>query len=325
MRGTPVRRRFISLFRVIDSGTRNLFRNAWLTTAAIAVMTVTITVVGSAVIANYALQEAIEVASRDLTISVFLRDEASEQIRQDLEAELVGNQHVDKAYFKSKGEALADFQEANADNQKLLEGIALANGNPLPASYEVFMNDINQYQEILDIASADKYSDLVRETNDNETSRDAFNGFIRTQEGINSAGVILGGVFGAIPILVIFNTIRMAILTRSDEIEIMKLIGATPNYIRGPFLVEAMMYGAIASSISLALIYSFVVPFAKQFLEDESATVAAKFDTIFPDGVVTYFTEQWLTVGLITFAVGVGLGFISSSVAMAKYLRLRRW
>lgn len=325
MRGISFRRKIITLFRVANTGLHNLLRNAWLTTAAIAVMTVTLTIVVSAVIANYALQEAIEVASRDLTISVFLRDEATEIQINQLQEELKASEYVDEVYLKSKAEALADFQSANADNKKLLDGIALAEGNPLPASLEVFMNDINEYETVLGIATNDQYVDVVRETNDNETSRNAFNGFISAQDRINGASLILGAIFAAISILVIFNTIRMAIFTRSDEIQIMKLIGATPGYIRGPYLFEAMMYGLIASILGLSVVYALTLPFAKRFLEQEISGEAVAFDGLFTNGVVTFFTEQWLIVFACTIAIGMILGATSSSFAMAKYLRLKRW
>lgn len=326
MKGSPFRRKIINAFRIANTGLHNLLRNAWLTTAAIAVMTVTITIVMSAIIANFALQEAIEVASRDLTISVFLKDNADEDVRMQLESEIEGSEFVESVYFKSKAEALTDFQQANADNQQLLDGIALAEGNPLPASFEVFMSDINEYQTILDIANQDQYSEVVRETNDNEISRDAFNGFISAQERINGGSIALGVVFGMISILVIFNTIRMAIFTRSNEIEIMKLIGATPNYIRGPYLFEAMMYGFVAAIVSVSIVYTATLPYARNFLDQrEVSGQATQFDTIFPDGVVNYFSDQWYMVLIFAIAGGMLLGFVSSSVAMAKYLRLKKW
>lgn len=326
MRGLTLKRKLISLLRIANSGLHNLLRNAWLTTAAVAVMTVTLTIVISATVANFALQEAIEVASRDLTVSVFLKDGAPGELQNELQRSLLQDENVDDVYFKSKEEALTDFQQANADNQLLLDGLAIAEGNPLPASLEIFMTDINQYEQVLSIANDQKYADVVRETNDNEKSRDAFNGFISAQENINKASIVLGIIFGSISILIIFNTIRMAIFTRSDEIEIMKLIGATPNYIRGPYLFEASMYGVIAAILSLSIVYAGTVPFARRFLDQEGGLAGATtFDSIFPDGVVVYFTESWHMVFLLTLATGVLIGFMSSSVAMAKYLRLKRW
>ena len=294
-----VRRRLITLFRIANTGAHNLLRNAWLTTAAIAVMTVTLTIVMSAVIANYALQEAIEVASRDLTVSVFLKDDTEQSDRTELQNALLANENVDEVYHKSKAEALKEFQNNNSDNPLLLEGIAISGGNPLPASFEVFMSDINEYQAVLEIANSPTYEDLVRETNDNERSRDAFNGFITAQDAINQASIILGAIFGSISVLVIFNTIRMAIFTRSDEIEIMKLIGATPGYIRGPYLFEASTYGVIASVLSLSVVYGLTLPFAKRFLEQESGSAAVQFEGIFP-GRSSYLLHRELANSIWT-------------------------
>jgi len=325
MKSNSVRRKFITLFRTMNTGLHNLVRNTWLTTAAVAVMIVTLTVISGAVLANYALQEAIEVVSRDLTISVFLQDDSSEQLQNELENRIASSEFVDEVLFKSKADALSDFQVTNADNLDLLNGLAIAGKNPLPASFEIFMNDINEYQAVLDIANDEAYVDVVRETNDNETSRKAFNGFIATQDNLNKAGLVLGVVFGSISILVIFNTIRMAIFTRSDEIEMMKLIGATPSYIRGPYLFEAALYGFIASIVSFSIIYALAVPFARRFAERETAVGNIEFDGPFPDGVALFFDEQWILVLIVMVLIGVMLGLMSSSVAMAKYLRLKKW
>lgn len=325
MKGPGFKRRIITFGRICNTGLHNLFRNAWLTTAAIAVMTVTLTIVISATVANFALQEAIEVASRDLTVSVFLKDDAPEEKQDELKSRLKEISFVDEVYYKSKTEALTDFQERNQGNAELIAGLSLTEDNPLPASFEVFMNDINEYDTVLAIANDPAFVEVVRETNDNQSSRDAFNGFIGAQESINRASIVLGIIFGSISILVIFNTIRMAIFTRSAEIEIMKLIGATPNYIRGPYLFESAMYGVIAAIVSLSVVYAVTVPFARRFLEDEGGGGSITFDTIFPDGVVTYFSENWYMVFALTIAAGVLIGFVSSSVAMAKYLRLKKW
>ncbi len=327
MNRTTMRRKVIQLFRIANTGLHNLVRNAWLTTAAIAVMTVTITIVISAVVANFALQETIEVQSRELTISIFLEDGSAQSPLEDqLKQEIESNEFVDSVYHKSKEEALSDFQDQIADNDTLLEGLALAEGNPVPASFEVFMSDLNEYQQILDIASSDEFSEIVNRTNDRKIARDAFNGFTSTQERINGASIVLGGIFGSISILIIFNTIRMAIFTRSDELEIMKLIGATPNYIRGPYLFEAMMYGFVAAIISISTVYTVALPYAKTFQSDQQVVSGGvQFDGIFPDGVVAYFTEQWYMVLILAIVGGMTLGLLSSSVAMAKYLRLKKW
>ncbi len=322
-----LRRRIITLFRIANNGFHNLFRNTWLTTAAVAVMMVTLTIVISATVASFALQEVIEVASRDLTVSIFLQDSAPSKLKDQLKTELEAKDYIDHVHFKSKAEALVDFQTDNADNQYLLDSLAIANTNPLPASYEVFMKDINNYQEVLGVANSATYVDVVRETNDKQAkkSQNTFNRFIGLQENINKVGIALGIVFGLISVLVIFNTIRMAIFTRSNEIEIMKLIGATPGYIRGPYLFEASMYGFVAAIISLSIVYGATVPYAKRFVEPYLSKGDVVFEGLFPQGVVSYFTDNWLKVFGAMILGGVMIGSISASVAIKKYLRLKKW
>ncbi len=327
MQGLSIRRKIITFFRICSTGSHNLLRNAWLTTAAIAVMMVTLTIVVSAIIANFALQEAIDSVAKNLTISVFLEDDASEEAQNNLRTRLESDAAVERVDYKTKAAALTDFQERFKDKPELLEGLAIAEGNVFPASFEIVLSDIDQFDAIVALTKQAEFDDAVLQTSDNEQSRDSFNGFIATQRTINRASIILGAIFGSISILVIFNTIRMAIFTRSDEIEIMKLIGATPNYIRGPYLFEASMYGVIAGLISIGIFYPTTVKFADNFLKG----VAGEFGRVeathafFEGGVVTFFTEKWYIVSFLVIAAGVALGFISSAVAMAKYLRLKRW
>ena len=329
MRGPSIKRRIITILRIVNTGIHNLLRNAWLTTAAIAVMTVTLTIVASAFVANFAFQEAIESVAKNLTISVYLEDDSSDQAQAELRARIEANQYVERVDYKSKEEALQDFQSSFSDRPELLEGLAIAEGNVFPASFEIVMSDINQYQEIVTIAGNDEFDEVVLQTSDNELSRESFNRFISAQRTMNRASIILGAIFGSISILIIFNTIRMAIFTRSDEIEIMKLIGATPSYIRGPYLVEASMYGVIAGIISIGVFYPTTVRFASDFL----AGVASDFgtlqttseDSLFPEGIVTFLSESWPLVFAVVIGAGILLGFLSAAFAMSRYLRLKRW
>ncbi len=311
MKGPSVKRQIITFMRILRNGFQNLFRNAWLTTAAIAIMVVTLTIVLGALIANLILQETIDDVSTELTISVFINDDATEDKERALIRTLEDNDNVTAITYKSKQAALGEFQDRFPDLQ---DGVAITDGNPFPASYEVTLANIDRYQEVIDIAQSAQFDDIVQNTSDNEQSRQAFTGFINTRKFINQASIVAGGIFGAISMLVIFNTIRMAIFTRSDEIEIMKLIGARPSYIRGPFLFEASLYGVIAGLITISVVYSALIG-----LSDRLGS------GIKMDRTLEIFTEQWSWVFLAVIGTGVAIGFLSSSIAMAKYLRIKRW
>ncbi len=311
MRGPSFRRKINTLRRIFRSGFHNVFRNAWLATAAIAIMVVTLSIILGAIAANLALKETIDDISKDLTVSIFINDDAPEDKEEALVRTLMSNENVTTISYVSKKDALLDFQQRFPELQ---EGIEVTDGNPFPASHEVTLKNIDKFQDVVEIAESEQFADTVQKTSDNEQSRNAFNGFINARKFINKASLFAGGVFAAISMLVIFNTIRMAIFTRSDEIEIMKLIGARPSFIRGPFMVEACLYGLIAGLIASGVSYAALLGVGRRLSSG-----------IVMEETLELFTTRWPWVLLAVVASGIMIGLVSSVIAMAKYLRLKRW
>lgn len=122
--------------------------------------------------------------------------------------------------------------------------------------------------EIKDFAEAEKYKNVVESVSLGQTDAQAtIDKAAAAQRFINAGSIISAAFLSAVSIMIIFNTIRMAIYTRRDEIRIMKLIGATPDYIRGPFLVEASLYGVFAGIISFITVYSLVYSLGRKVSE----------------------------------------------------------
>lgn len=311
MKGSTFRSKLITIWRIMRNGFQNLFRNAWLSVAAIAIMVVTLSIVAGSILANMVLNETIDSASRELTISIFIKDDADPEKERSLVRSVESSPNVILVNYISKQYALAEFQERYPNLQ---EGVSISDGNPFPASYEVTLSNIDEYREIVEIAEAPQFADTVLRTSDNEQSRSAFNGFIGAKRFITRSSIIAGSIFAAISALVIFNTIRMAIFTRSDEIEIMKLIGARPSYIRGPFIVEACLYGVIAGIITISIIYSALIGLNQRLGEN-----------IKMDDTLELFTSSWPMVFGLVLGAGIGIGFLSSSIALLKYLRIKKW
>ena len=116
--------------------------------------------------------------------------------------------------------------------------------------------------------------------------------------------------------LIIFNTIRIAIFTRSEEIRNMKLVGATPGFIRGPFIVETSLYGIIAGLVAASASYSIIISLGSKI------AAQAEFAETY-----TFFTDP-TTVALVyvgSVVVGILVGVFSSMLAMQKYLKLKHW
>jgi cell division transport system permease protein len=143
-----------------------------------------------------------------------------------------------------------------------------------------------------------------------ETRLDTVDKIGDAQRFITRAGILAGSIFAIISILVIFNTIRMAIFTRSSEITIMRLIGATNSYIRGPFLFESMLYGLVAALVTTSLVYTTLT------------TLGPKANQhIYFEPTITLFAQYWYAVLGGAIIIGVLIGVVSSSLAMARYMR----
>lgn len=305
--------KIIQFRRIAIQGTRNFFRNAWLSSAATAVMLVTLTIILSAVIINMSLSDTIDDIASNVTVSVYLNDNITDDRRQVLETTLNNHENVENVKYVDKNEALSIFMEQNRDDPTIISGLDVTD-NVLPASLEVSVLDLSRIDQVTAVANDPSFEDVVDETSVSEERRKTIDNIARAQDFITMASILTASVFALISVLVIFNTIRMAVFTRSTEIEIMKLIGATPNYIRGPFLFEAGLYGVLAGLLASVAVYSVLIglgPRANRQLLIEPT--------------IDFFVTHWLWVVLITIIMGVTIGFISCIISMSRYLRLKHW
>lgn len=310
-------RKFITFRRLFIVGCKNFVRNAWLSIAATVVMIVTITIVLSAIVLNVTARNAITELSKNLKISVYLKDDAPADVQQQLKNSLVGNQYVSTVEFVSREQAKTNFTSSFQNDEKLLEGLALIGGESLPASYEVSVNDIERINEVGDIAKDSSYADAVEEVSLGKTNvKSTIDRAASAQRFVIRSSILASSIFAVVSVLIIFNTIRMAIFTRSEEIRTMKLIGATPNYIRGPFIIETTLYGIIAGLAANAIVYSGVLSFGNKL------STQAEFAETY-----SYFTSAGIMLSMLAGGIfaGILVGMISSILAMEKYLRLKKW
>lgn len=312
-----MKRLVITFNRIVHVGIKNFIRNAWLSVAATAVMVVALTIILSAFILNVTAKNAIAELSKNLKVSIYLLDDAPDISLRQLETSIRSTGIVDKIEFVSKEEARQKFTESFQQDDQLIEGLALAGSDTLPASFEISVTDLNRMPEIQSIANRSEYKNVVESVTLGKTdAKKTIDRAAAAQRYIISASIISASVFAVVSILIIFNTIRMAIFTRGEEIRIMKLIGATPNYIRGPFLVEASMYGIIAGIIANSAVYSMILSVGSKI--SNQAEFAATY---------AMFTKTSTVALMLLSAIGIGIivGIISSSLAMQKHLKLKHW
>jgi len=310
-------RRFYTVLRITKSGFINLFRNAWLTIAATAVMVVALTIILLAVVLNSTANNAIDELAKNLKASVYLVDGLPDSDRNSLQAGVSTLDFVESIEVVSAEQAKEDLAGEYNNDDSILQALALAGEDALPASLRITVTDLERMFEIEEFVNQDEYKDSVSSVSLGQSDAQATIDKAASAQGfITNSSIISAGVLSIVSIMIIFNTIRMAIYTRRDEIRIMKLIGATPDYIRGPFLVEASLYGVVAGIVSNAVVYSLVFSLGKKVADQPEFSQTYAF-----------FTQPNIIVVMLIGAIllGILIGAVSSMLAMERHLKLKNW
>ena len=317
MKPHKLKHKLITLGRIIRGGGKNFIRNAWLSIAATAVMVVALTIILLAIVLTVTARGAIKELSKNLKISIYLKEDVGEKERQKLQKALTDNRYVAGVEYISVAQAHARFSESFRNDPQLLEGLALVGGDTLPASLEVSVNNLDKITEVAAIPKSADFEPSVESITLGKTdAKKTIDRAASAQKFIISSSALAAAIFALVSVLIIFNTIRMAIFTRSQEIRIMKLIGATPSYIRGPFLVEASLYGVVAGLLATSAVYSLILSLGSK------VSTQAEFAEAY-----NFFVQPMMMVALLagSVAAGVLIGVLSSTLAMVRYLKLRHW
>lgn len=309
------RRKLLSFFRIFRYGFDSFVRNSWLSVAATAVMTITLLIIFVAFISQNVLTDTVGKLRDKVDMSIYLKTETTNKQADVIIKELKKLSSVRSVEFVSAADARKKIVEQNKNNSDVLEAIKLAT-NKNPATLRIIVNDINDTSQLQTFV--DKNTTLKDSINpDHEPSfagskRATIQSIGRAVNFAQQVGIIAGSIFVAISSLIIFNTIRMAIFNRKEEIQMMKLIGANQSFIRGPFLVESVIYGVIAAIVATGLgilgLYRAVEVLVSYEISVQST--------------VALVTNYWIFVLLGMMVLGSIIGIISSLLATHRYLKL---
>jgi cell division transport system permease protein len=299
--------------RVARYGLIGFIRNGFVSLAAVLIMTLTLFVASALLISNAALQSVLQQLTQKVDVTVYFTTDATDDQIQQMSTSLKALPEVSSITYVSRDQALAAFQARHANDQLTMQALQELGENPLGSSLEIRAKDPSQYEAIAKFlesqqstpagASIDKVNFFQ-----NKAAIDKLSQIISTTRKIGLAVAI---IFGLASILIAFNTIRLAIYTARDEIGVMNLVGASNWYVRGPFMIAGVLYGVIAGIVVLLILYPIMIwlgPGSEQFL--------GTFN------VFTYFTSEFPLLFLSIMGTGVGLGALSSYLAVRRYLRL---
>jgi cell division transport system permease protein len=232
---------------------------------------------------------------------------------------------VASSTYISSTTALANFEQKWAGNTLILQGIDEIGYNPLPAVLNIQAKDPSQYAGITDFLNSDKALpssgvSIINNVNynENQLAINRLTEIISVTEKAGSAFVVL---LILLTIVIVFNTIRIIIYNAKDEIGVMKLVGASNTYVRGPFVVSGIMYGIVSGIITLIVLALFAyysdAAFVK-FAGPENVNEFSGLVNVFS----SYFLENFGQIFSVIMGSGVVLGALASYIAVRRYLKV---
>lgn len=307
----------VSFERVVKTGMINFVRNVSLSVAATAVMVVTLTIVLFSIIANATFNNTISAINEKIDVSVYLKDQVTDAQRESLIQKLKATDNVKNVEYISKDKALEQYRKDNQDNLDLLLAISQTD-NPLPATLKIKPVDPGRIDTIKNVLESTEVKALQSdETSYSGDRKEAIDKITKATTFFRKAVFVGVIVFAVISMLIIFNTIQMAIFNRRDELTIMRLLGASTWFIKGPFIVETMLYGIVAAVVSLTLVNSLFAVQSKAFDASSLGLLDVKFAN-------QYFADHfWYFLGL-QLAAGMLIGAISALIATKRYLKFHQ-
>ncbi|HET6622740.1 MAG TPA: permease-like cell division protein FtsX [Candidatus Saccharimonadales bacterium] len=311
-------RRFLTWLRMARYGANNFTRNAWLSTAATAVMTITLIIIFTTVAATSILSSTVNDIKQKVDISIYMKNSVSQAQVDQMSDKLRQDENVRSVDYIDLSEARDIYIRENDPSEAQLKLISQYSPekSPFPPSLSVGLKDPTDFSSIQHLVETDEdFKSAVNPdrppsyTGKNRKIIDTIGGWVNNAQ---KGGLALSIVFVAISMLIIFNTIRMAIFNRKDEIQMMKLIGADRKFIRGPFVVEAVMYGFVAALAATVLGFLGLVQLQPVLAERGVAI----------DDTKNLFTTWWPLILLAMIIIGAIIGMISSRLAVRRYLRV---
>ena len=301
---------WIAFKRVARAGVINVMRNSFVALASIFVITMTVLILGSLIFLAGLVGQVVASLRDRVDVNVYVVTTADEGAILDLKRSLEQLPEVAYVTYITRDEALATFRDRHEDDQLTVQALDELGDNPFGASLSIKAQEPSQYEGIAqylrDIESSE--SSPIIETVNYAQNKVVIDQLSRVTTYVNRFGLIVTIIFAIASILITFNTIRLAIFTAREEISVMRLVGATNMYIRGPFVIEGTIYGLVASCIGLLLFFPITL------------LLRPATEAMFNADIFAYYLANFHWFILVLVVAGAALGAASSFLAVRKYL-----
>jgi len=299
-----------ALRRIIKLGWISFRRDDELALATLFILVIAISVVTTLFLTRETSEFLIASLQEKVDVSVYFKESAAEEEILDLKEELAKMEEIREVNYVSKAQAYKDFTERHKGEEIIMESLEEVGENPFLASLNIKAWKTSQYGTISNFLEHPSFETLIEKV-DYFQRKPVIERIFSLTGAVNRAGILFSIILVVVAILITFNTIRLAIYNSREEIKIQRLVGAGNWFIRGPFLVQGVIVGILASLICLA-IFSLT-----------SWLVSPRIEFFFPGlNLFNIFTRNLGLIFLLQFFTGISLGIISSLIAVRKYLKV---
>jgi len=316
---------FTKFRRITRTGFVNFWRNGFLSFAAIVVITLSLLSFGGLLFAGAFGRSLLAEVKSQVDINVYFSLSAQESDILALQKDVSSLSEVATTTYVSRDQALANFQAKWSDNTLIMQGLSEIASNPFPASLNIKAKDPGEYGGIADYlehkAPTDASGTPIIEKINYQENKLIIDRLSKIIPAVEEGGAILAIILALVAIIVVWNTIRLITYTARDEISVMKLVGASNVFVRGPMVITGVMYGIASAVVTLLVMAAAAYWSDALIIRLAGVDVAANWSFAI-DIFSNYFTKNFGQMFSIIVGAGVALGGISSYIAARRYLRV---
>jgi cell division transport system permease protein len=301
---------FLMLTRTIKGGWINFFRNGYLSVAAVSVMLLCLFTVSSLYVLVLTADKVLQNMQEKVNVSVFFKASVSEEAILKAKSDLENYSEIKTVEYITKDQALENFKKNSAGEPVILQTLEEIGENPLLSYLVIQANNANQYDMVGEYLTNASFKEDISRVNygKNKEVIDRLNSIIAE---VRKIGLGVAGLFSVISLLIISNTVRITIYTHRKEVEVMRLVGASNMFIRLPFIFEGIIYGFVASIISMLLLF-ITLKSSERFTTHLIPSV----------NMISLYLSNFFVIFGMQILVGAFLGTLSSWFAIRKYLKI---
>lgn len=302
----------ITLWRMCKFGIQSFGRNIWLSLVTILIVVLNLFLMSLISGLNVVGQQTLVAVKEKVNLSVYFTPTTTEQRVGEIRQELLRRPEVQTIRLISRAEHLEALKKSRGSI--ITDAVDALGSNPLGAGLVITAKSLDGYGAIAQALKQPQYESIIEDTgNDFETNQTVLSRLSLFVSRLQTASIWFTGLFALIAVLMVFNTIRVNIYTQREEIGIMKLVGASDAFVRGPFIITSLLYGLIAGLIAMVILIPVMT-----LINPKLEIFFAGYDI----NVLGYFRQHLLVILGLEVGVGCGLAGLSSLFAIGRYLRV---